>query len=364
MSMPDTDRPPPPRAIRAAGPRPGEDSLRRAYLELLKLCLCDLVGDSTRTVTWTGDRRVFSRELTGEDQLEWRVDGKDWPQNGLSMIGLRRLDDLQECVSAVVRDGVEGDLIEAGTWRGGAAILTRATLDALGADDRRVWVADSFKGFPVPESDGSDEDRELELHMSRVAYLAPTLDQVRGYFARFGCDRNVEFVPGFFEETIHTLRDRRWSLVRLDADTYKATRLALEALYPGLAVGGYLIIDDYYHPYIPTSCRRAVDDFRTEHGITEPIEQIDWNSARWRRQVELPKREATSAEARDSVGPRAAADRDATPIPTDRELQLTDQLEEVRARLREAEARLAGRSAAGAAARMRRELNKVIGRGP
>ena len=54
------------------------------------------------------------------------------------MIGLRRLDDLQACVESVVADGVEGDLIEAGVWRGGASILMRATLDTLGAEGRTV----------------------------------------------------------------------------------------------------------------------------------------------------------------------------------------------------------------------------------
>ena len=53
------------------------------------------------------------------------------------------------------------------------------------------------------------------------------------------------------------------------------------SLYPTLEVGGYMIIDDY----LPLDdCRRAVDDFRAEHGITEPIEPIDWSGARWRRE--------------------------------------------------------------------------------
>jgi hypothetical protein len=63
-----------------------------------------------------------------------------------------------------------------------------------------------------------------------------------------------------------------------DADTYAATRLALEALYPGLAEGGYLVLDDYHHPWL-SQCRKAVDEFRAEHGIIEPIHQIDWNGA-------------------------------------------------------------------------------------
>jgi Macrocin-O-methyltransferase (TylF) len=135
----------PPRPIAALPPRPGTEELRAAYLSLLKLSLCDLTSVTTREVRWTGDRRPFTRELTDEDQLSGRALGKDWALDGMTMIGLRRLDDLQACVESVVEDGIEGDLIEAGVWRGGASILVRATLDSLGATDRTLWLADSFE---------------------------------------------------------------------------------------------------------------------------------------------------------------------------------------------------------------------------
>jgi len=329
------------RQIHAAGPEDDEASLRRAYLDLLKLCLCDLGGAATRTVTWTGDHRVFSRELTGEDQRSWRVEGKDWPQNGLSMVGLRRLDDLQACVESLVAEGVPGDLIEAGSWRGGTSIMMRATLDALGATDRTLYVADSFQGFPAPESAGAEADQQLEGEMSGIGYFAPALEQVKGYFARFGCERGVEFVPGFFEQTLAPLGGRTWSLIRLDADAYKATRVALEALYPGLATGGYAVIDDYFHPYLPLSCRRAVDEFRAAHGITAPIEPIDWTAGRWRREGETVAAVDRGEADTNAAAPRAVSRRDDTPIPTDRELQLSDRLEELRARLAHVEAELA-----------------------
>ncbi len=335
----------PARDARAGGPAPEVEALRLAYLDLLKLSLCDLAGAGTRTVSWTGDRRVFSRELTGADQLEWRIAGRDWPLNALTMVGLRRLDDLQACVESVVHDGVEGDVIEAGTWRGGASILIRAALDAFGARDRTVWVADSFQGFPRPEEDGVAEDRELEADMSGLEYLAPSLEQVKGYFERFGLDRGVRFVPGFFEETMDQLRARRWSIVRLDADTYKATRLTLEALYPGLSVGGYVVSDDY--AFLP-ACRRAVDEFRDRNGITEPIEQIDYNSVRWRREHDggpgaAPAGEASSGgeDSAPAATPRAVADHNVQRIPSDRELELHDELEALGARLQATEAEIA-----------------------
>src|SRR3954447_7473694 len=204
------------REIRALGPLQDAERLRAAYLSLLKLCLCDLAGAQTLTVSrmqagLDPDQALFTRELR-EEELEVRAKGLDWPWSGLTMVGLSRLDDLQSCIEAVVSDGVEGDLIEAGVWRGGSSILMRATLDSLGATDRTVWLADSFQGLPQPD-EGFPEDRGLDL--SWVRFLAASSDEVRANLARFGVERGVRFVEGFFEETLPELRDRRWSLVRI-----------------------------------------------------------------------------------------------------------------------------------------------------
>jgi O-methyltransferase len=332
MSLsPEPDRRSLPAGVR---PRSEPEALRTAYLQLLKLCLCDLAGASTREVRWTADKRVFSRTLTDEAQIANRTEGKDWPLDGMTMVGMSRLDDLQSCVESVVADGVEGDLIEAGAWRGGASMLIRATLDSLGGQERTLWVADSFQGFPKPHEEDPEADREIESHMSRIGFLAPTLDTVKEYFARFGLAEGVNFVPGFFEETMAGLRGRRWSLIRLDADTYRATKLALEALYPGLAAGGYVIIDDYFHPYLPQSCRKAVDDFRAERSIGDRIEQIDWNGGRWRKRGESDQLPGAVTGLPQPRPREPLRELDDFQIPTDRELQLDDEVAALKDELR------------------------------
>src|SRR5215207_2150774 len=135
------------RPVAARGPGEDAGALRAAYLDLLKLALCDLAGTGTTSIWRHVDGTLMSRELTGED-LRIRAAGVDWPLHGVTMVGLARLDQLQACVEDVLADGVAGDLLEAGTWRGGAAMLMRATLDAHGEHGRTVWVADSFQGFP------------------------------------------------------------------------------------------------------------------------------------------------------------------------------------------------------------------------
>jgi hypothetical protein len=74
-----------------------------------------------------------------------RNEGRVWRNYPDTMIGLRRLDNIQSCIETIVREKIPGDLIEAGTWRGGACIFMRGILAALGVTDRKVYVADSFE---------------------------------------------------------------------------------------------------------------------------------------------------------------------------------------------------------------------------
>jgi O-methyltransferase len=354
------------REPRAAGAGPDAETLRAAYLDLLKLSLCDLAGAATTSVGAMADGSVLARELRG-DELRLRAAGMDWPLHGLTMVGLGRLDDLQACVEAVVGDGIEGDVVEAGAWRGGAAILARATLDTLG-DERTVWVADSFRGFP---QGAAPDDGSLDL--SAFDFLAVSVDEVRDSFARLGCERGVNFVPGFFAQSLPALAGERWAIVRLDADSYEATREALRRLYPGLAVGGYLIVDDYGSF---EGCHRAVDEFREEHGIVEAIEAVDWTCVRWRRESGEPltAEQAGGARPHDTARPPgaqrphgaeppagaeppvAAASRAPaslpTHVPTAREVELAAEVETLRARLAAAEAQI------GLRAWLRRRLGR------
>jgi O-methyltransferase len=251
---------------------------RAAYLSLLKRGLCDLLGPESQTAVPQPDGTVKAEPMTDAGRRET---GADWPLNGTTMVGLRRLDHLQRCVEAIVRDDVPGDLIETGVWRGGASIFMRGVLAALEDEQRLVWLADSFQGLPksrpeeYPADAGSDEHFVFD-------YLAVSEREVRQAFERYGLlDDRVRFLPGWFSDSLPPLRGtRRWSLLRLDGDMYESTIVALESLYPDLSPGGFVVIDDY--GAIP-QCRQAVEDFRRANGISDPIEEIDWTGVSWRR---------------------------------------------------------------------------------
>lgn len=208
-----------------------------------------------------------------------RAEGRDLPSEAETMVGLLRLDHLQRCIVDTLRHEVRGDLIETGVWRGGASIFMRAALGAYGDTDRRVWVADSFAGLPKPEPNAYPHDRG-DSHWTAQA-LAVSRAAVEANFQRYGLlDDQVRFLEGWFKDTLPDAPIENLALIRLDGDMYQSTIEALRALYPKLAIGGHLIVDDY--GAIP-ACRRAVEDFRSELGISEKIEAIDWTGVSWKR---------------------------------------------------------------------------------
>src|ERR1700742_3331473 len=77
-----------------------------------------------------------------------RLLGLDWPSLAFSMIGGARMRNLRQACETVLLDGVAGDFIETGVWRGGSCIFMKGVLEAYEDDTRRVFVADSFTGLP------------------------------------------------------------------------------------------------------------------------------------------------------------------------------------------------------------------------
>jgi hypothetical protein len=207
---------------------------------------------------------------------EARELGKDWPSFSYSMIGLRRLDNLQRCVETVLKEGVPGDLIETGVWRGGACILMRAILKLHGIDNRSVYLADSFEGLPAP---ALEADRGYDL--SENSYLAVSVEEVRTAFQKFGLlDEQVKFLEGWFKDTLPNAEIDCLAVLRLDGDLYESTMDALNSLYAKVSPQGFVIVDDY-GAWAP--CKLAVDDFRTRLRIQDPIQEIDGTGVFWRK---------------------------------------------------------------------------------
>ena len=195
-----------------------------------------------------------------------------------SMIGRKRLLNIEQCLDRVREDNIPGDLIETGVWRGGATVLMRGYLAIYGMHGRNVWVADSFEGLPAPSHPA---DAGLDFSASVAPILAVSLEQVRAVFERYGLlDDQVKFVKGWFKDTLSNAPIEKLALLRLDGDLYESTMDSITPLYDKVVAGGFVLVDDYgdFEP-----CRRAIDEFRAARGIRDPIEKIDWAGVYWRK---------------------------------------------------------------------------------
>jgi hypothetical protein len=191
-----------------------------------------------------------------------------------------RKNDLRE-LATIVADAdanqLPGLIVEAGTARGGSAIV----MAAAKAPARGMKVYDVFGMIPAPsEHDGPDVHRRYEKIAGGEAkgvggdtyygYRDDLYEEVKASFSRLGVpvdEHNVELVQGLFEDTIDL--DEPVAFAHLDGDWYESTMTCLERIAPLVVPGGRIVLDDYDHW---SGCRRAGDEyfadrpgFRLEH---------------------------------------------------------------------------------------------------
>jgi hypothetical protein len=157
----------------------------------------------------------------------------------------------------------------------------RSVLKAHGVTDRLVWVADSFEGLPPPNAEKYPVDASSQYH-TLSSLLAISMEEVKANFERYGLlDDQVRFLKGWFKDTLPVAPFTRFAVIRLDGDMYESTMDALTNLYPKLASGGYVILDDY--GLDDGFCKRAASDYRHDHHISAEIIDIDGMGAFWRK---------------------------------------------------------------------------------
>jgi hypothetical protein len=282
------------------------------YIDILKKCLCAslydesawqlLQGPMRMHVSWWNPlqallaalKHAVLRALRKRSLMlirhkpfiaEVRDQGLDWPLFGYTMVGRKRLDNVQYCVEDIIARSIPGDLVETGVWRGGTTILMRAILKKYGITDVVVWCADSFEGLPKPTATDlqaaarSNFSGRVYLDFRDRDYVAVSLEQVKANFDRFGLlDNQVKFLKGWFCDTLPTAPIQRIALLRMDGDLYTSTMDALKNLYPKVSPGGYVIVDDY-NSWV--TCKQAIDEYRREHGINAELIPVDAHSVYW-----------------------------------------------------------------------------------
>ena len=141
--------------------------------------------------------------------------------------------------------------------------------------------------FPADDNPDDDEMHALVFIMKHAYLMKPRpgvmkgLTSVQSNVARYGLlDDQIQFLQGWFDQTIPQAPIQALSILRLDGDTYPSTMDGLKLCYEKLSVGGYCIVDDYFSL---DGCKRAVDEYRTLHGIEEEMVRIDGLSCFWKK---------------------------------------------------------------------------------
>lgn len=155
--------------------------------------------------------------------------------------------------------------------------------------NRTLHLFDSFEGLPEPTkidgktaadySSGRDGGRLLS-----VGQCVAGLEEVKWFLLdEIKLDpSSVVFHQGWFQDTVPQAAPTLGpiALLRLDGDWFDSTLICLEHLYPLLQIGGIIVIDDYF---AWEGCKKAVDQYRQQQGITNPMTRIDSDSVFWQK---------------------------------------------------------------------------------
>lgn len=200
-----------------------------------------------------------------------------------SKASVERMLAMQHALHMLDAEGIAGDIVECGVWRGGHIILAR-----LLSPNRVCWLYDTFTGMTAPgphDRKRSGDKPPPEKALSKKWTMA-SLEEVRENLRIEGVydESKLRFVVGDVCETLsqpENLPDHI-SVLRLDTDWYESTKEELEVLWPRLVTGGYLIIDDYGHWL---GSRKATQEYFNKHYpsyVTE-LKPVDYTASIMRK---------------------------------------------------------------------------------
>lgn len=177
-----------------------------------------------------------------------------------TMVRNFNLINLYRMVRYINRNNIPGAIVECGVWNGGSAAMMAAASRDSGVQ-REMWLFDSFEGLPRP----SERDSAIERAFYFEDWNKGSIEKVKHVFNTLNLSLDqVNFVKGWFDQTIPGAPVREIALLHIDADWYDSVRMVLQSLYDRVAPGGYIVLDDYGYWQ---GCNQAVHDFFTERGI-------------------------------------------------------------------------------------------------
>jgi len=211
---------------------------------------------------------------------------------------------------------LEGDIVEAGSYRGNSLIAIGMLLKSLGSD-KTVYGFDSFSGFP-PVFHENDQFSQFETmyqeariskkHINDVRknrewkdalassqgesqsaetistsgnFSNTSLELIRRKINLAGLD-NIILVDGPFSQTMTLSQEPELIMAAvIDCDLYQSYLEAFGFIWPRLSIGGMIHLDEYYSLKFPGG-RLATDGFISDkHARLEKGAQQTSDFERW-----------------------------------------------------------------------------------
>lgn len=276
---------------------PASQRALRAYLDMLRsFLLGDVYGRAEKSIVVGGDWHYTELNAT------LRSLGEDMSYLGTTMVGTLRMQILEDLIVDVINRNVPGDFLETGVWRGGCSAYAAAVIRAYtyvrsvlktGTEavalsaNRRVIFCDSFSGLPP----GDATLHERDVGWDKLSYVKASEEEVSRHLQEFNLmDPRILFAKGFFNESMIPLRTkvfqpekRTISILRLDGDMYQSTVDVLYNLYEHVAIGGYIIVDDWTN----FPAKDACEDFFRVHKMQVKVTPIDHLSVYFQKTKEV-----------------------------------------------------------------------------
>jgi len=223
------------------------------------------------------ESKIFPIEFTERDKEIYNY----VKSNKLTMVPHEGLINTILSANYVVKNGIVGDFVECGVWRGGNALAALMVFEALGSE-KLVWLYDTFQGMTEP----SDDDFQLQsqelasVQFSKFqrddhnAWCYASIEDVRKNISDSGVNiSHAKLIQGDVMETLRDEENVPTSIcaLRLDTDWYESTKEEMARLYPLVSKKGILIIDDYGYW---NGSRKAIDEFFHETDYERPFLQV------------------------------------------------------------------------------------------
>jgi O-methyltransferase len=198
-----------------------------------------------------------------------------------TMTSVERVNELLRSVSYIIKNKIEGDIVECGVWRGGSMMAVAYKLMSL-YHERDLYCFDTYEGMSSPSSADVSSFGEVASHYLETTqkneddpvWAYSPLEKVRENLKSTSYNSSkIHFIKGKVEETLPHDRIKKIALLRLDTDWYESTKHELEILFPLLSVGGIIIIDDYGHW---EGAKKAVDEFIDKYKVQIFLSRVDY----------------------------------------------------------------------------------------